>query len=278
MTWLMDERARQIPVRAQRPGTLTVANAEVSGFELPELLPVVGESAFGVPDTVVRAWLTSEPAADREATWRQLGRRFDRTGLWPLLVSNPSDRPFRSGELEPPGAVQPAHEVLRDCWAGCNPVRSDGTLLPHPSWPGLAAASGRGRPASRGVLVPRLPGGRRPGELLLVPADRPADTLAQLGWSGACNWSLSGGAIAGVLRSWEDRFGAYVVAIGFAELVVVVTRPPVTEDQCRVLAHEHFAFCPDNFFPQTWPEAEPVSIELYAQRLRTATTWHFWWD
>lgn len=117
-----------------------------------------------------------------------------------------------------------------------------------------------------------------PGELLLVPARRPADALAHLGWSGACNWSLTAGELAGVLRSWEERFGAYLVSVGSAALDLVVTRPPVTPRQCGLLADEHLALCPDDFHPQTGPEERPISHDEYAAGLRGVTTWHFWWD
>ena len=102
--------------------------------------------------------------------------------------------------------------------------------------------------------------------------------MAQLGWDGACNWSLTGGAISAVLRTWEDRFGAYLVSIGSAEFDLVVTRPPTGDDQCLLLADEHYAFCADNFSPQTSVEPESYTREEYAELLRGARAWHFWWD
>lgn len=49
--------------------------------------------------------------------------------------------------------------------------------------------------------------GRR-AHLALVPATRPADTLAVLGWRGTCNYHNDVVGLSAVLRSWEDRFGA----------------------------------------------------------------------
>lgn len=273
MTWLLDPRAWRTPVRAEAPGS---AESAAAVLDLPELTRVVGRDAAGVPDTAVRGWLTTDPVTDRQATWRRWAREFDRTGLWPLMVSELEGRPFRAGELAPPAAPAEAAAVLAAGWAGRTPVRPDGTPLPHPAWPGLAP--GRGGPDPGGVVLPQEFSLPVPGELLLVPALRPADTVAHLGWYGACNWSLTGAAVSGVLRSWEERFGAYLVAVGFATLDLVVTRPPVTAAQCDLLAHEHAAFCPDNFFPQTWPPVPPTSQDEYAAALRTATTWHFWWD
>jgi hypothetical protein len=139
----------------------------------------------------------------------------------------------------------------------------------------LAAASGV--PDDGTALLPGPPG-HWPSDLLLVPATRPADSVDQLGWDGACNWFLSGADIAAVLRSWEDRFGAYIVSIGCAEFDLVVTRPPVSDEQCLLLADEHYCFCPDNFSPQTLAEPVLYSREKYAEMLRGARRWHFWWD
>jgi hypothetical protein len=273
MTWLLDPRAWRTPVRAEAPGS---AESAATVLDLPELVPVSGRDEAGEPDADVRGWLTTDPVADREATWRRWARAFDRTGLWPLLVSQFDGRPFRAGELGPVMPAEDAGTVLASGWAGLTPVLPDGTLLPHPPWPGLAP--GRGAPDPHGVVLPHEFAPPVPGSLLLVPARRPADTLAHLGWYGACNWSLTGAAVSGVLQSWEERFGAYVVSIGFATLDLVVTRPPTSPRACGLVADEHLAFCPDNFSPQTWPPELPITRAEYAARLRTATLWHFWWD
>jgi hypothetical protein len=269
MTWTIDELAARTPVRAPEPGTLEAARAVL---DLPEMVPVVSRTPDGEPDGEVRGWLTTDRVDDRNGLWRSCARAFDRTGLWPLVTGAFE----RSPVLAPAAPPEDAATVLAACWWGLTPVLPDGTPLPHPPWPGLAP--GRGAPDERGVVLPRDLGAHRAGELLLVPARRPADTLAGLGWYGAVNWSLSGAAIAGVLRSWEERFGAYVVRIGAATLDLVVTRPPATARQLDLLAHEHFAFCPDNFSPQTGLEERLIPHEEYADRLRTASGWHFWWD
>jgi len=48
--------------------------------------------------------------------------------------------------------------------------------------------------------------------------------------------------IAAVLRSWEDRFGARLLEVGFAEIRLLVQRPPRTIEATRAVAAEHFAF------------------------------------
>ncbi|GAA4310488.1 hypothetical protein GCM10023162_15780 [Klenkia terrae] len=240
-----------------------------------------------------RAWRIDDTHTDGRygepwRIWRAWAEVFDRTGVWPvtgLAGAYRDESEERLPHADPVGDPRDAAEVLATCWEGARLVRPDGTLLPHPSWPGLAAPVGE---QADQVRIDEVPCGPR---LALVPAPRPADVPARLGWTGACNWHsdfgdrylerrTSASQVSGVLRSWEDRFGAYLVQLGFADLDLVVTRPPTDDDTLRLLANEHYAFCPDNFAPQTYErwDQPPYTAEQYAALLRGATTWHFWWD
>jgi hypothetical protein len=42
--------------------------------------------------------------------------------------------------------------------------------------------------------------------------------LPLIGWDGAANHWEDALVIAAVLRSWEDRFGARLLRVGFAEI------------------------------------------------------------
>lgn len=264
MTWLLEQETTPIPVRAARPGGQEQLDRRDRGA-----VPVTARRLDGRPVGEPRAWVLDTRGGGAEV-WRDRAERFDRTGLWPLL-SGGQDRLFLDDEE--PGPVADASDVLSLSWEGTRLVSSDGTAWPHLAWPGLAAPSGE---PARAVLIDDVSWAC--GSLLLVPATRPADSIAQLGWYGACNWSLRPADVAGVLRSWEDRFGAYVVGAGMATLDLVVTRPPLEADQCRVLGDEHFAFCPDNFFPQDGREPGVIEPEQYARALRGRRRWHFWWD
>ncbi|HEX4093397.1 MAG TPA: DUF4253 domain-containing protein [Trebonia sp.] len=66
--------------------------------------------------------------------------------------------------------------------------------------------------------------------------------LPLLGWDGAVN-SCESMAIAAVLRSWEDRFGARLLEVGFAQIRLLVERPPHNHQAALALAAEQFAFC-----------------------------------
>jgi hypothetical protein len=64
-----------------------------------------------------------------------------------------------------------------------------------------------------------------------------ADVLPLIGRSH--NW----GALehAAVLRSWEDRFGARLLQVGFDEIWLLAERPPRTLQTAEHVAAEHYA-------------------------------------
>ncbi|MFD0076766.1 DUF4253 domain-containing protein [Streptomyces sp. NPDC127166] len=108
----------------------------------------------------------------------------------------------------------------------------------------------------------------------LVPARRSADIPAVIGWTGPLNHENDVARLCAVLRSWEDRFGARVVALVGGRLVVSVAAPPRTPEEAEAVAAEHFAFCPDNI-----TQGHHESLREYAREaLIGAPVWTFWWD
>lgn len=150
------------------------------------------------------------------------------------------------------------------------------------SWPGLAPApaaeSGEDPDEAAAGLAGVITadpdswfGGAR---MALVPARRSADIPAAIGWSGPMNHENDVARLCAVLRSWEDRYDARVVVLGFDTMIVSVGRPPSTPEEARALAAEHYAFCPDNI-----DQSPPYDLEVYAQkRLLDQEVWSFWWD
>lgn len=224
-------------------------------------------------------WVSDGPVPDAAEQWRRLFDAHRKTGLYPLLLETlpgDADRPWHAGELSPRsiGAVDAltADGVLRRFWAEVTEDGEDGAGLPYRSWPGPAARGAglvdpdevarehAGRLAAEGVLIG------------LVPAERSADTPAACGWDGPCNHTGHPQEISAVLRSWEDRFGARVVKLGFDTLSLSVAEPPTTIGHARHLAAEHHAFCPDNI----WQGG--VTFEEYALGLIGSAHWPFWWD
>ena len=103
-----------------------------------------------------------------------------------------------------------------------------------------------------------------PARVGLVAASRPADVLPLIGWGGAINRYDSPLPIAAVLRSWEARFGARLLEVGFAEIRLLVERPPdsITAAQA-VGGHTGQAL---------------TTIAEIAPALVNAPIWSFWWD
>jgi hypothetical protein len=118
----------------------------------------------------------------------------------------------------------------------------------------------------------------RPARIGLIAARRPADVLAMVGWTCFDDPAYEDGIrnavwIGAILRSWENRFGARLLAIGpGAEIRLLVERPARTLEAAEKIAHEHSAFCTECAGQglSTVSEIAPVLID--------APIWTFWWD
>ncbi|MCP2339847.1 DUF4253 domain-containing protein [Actinomadura rupiterrae] len=230
---------------------------------LPGDLP---EGRLVAPEGEPVLWVSEQKPEDAVRIWRRLYADRARTGLYPLLLESlrgDDERPWLAGELKP----RPTSEIdgidvekqLREWWS-----------LPRPGWSGLAPPSlPHANPddtVAEIVLDTDFYGAVRIG---LVPAARGADALTAMGWTGACN-NAETPPISAVLRSWEDRFGAHLVAVGFDTITLAIAAPPTTAEQAEALAIEHEAF--------VWDEQHDMSDEEYAEHLQEARTWEFWWD
>jgi hypothetical protein len=142
-------------------------------------------------------------------------------------------------------------------------------------FPGLAPATDGGLSSSVRTAALRS---LRPARIGLVAARRPADVLPAVGWTCFDDPAYDDGIrnavwIGAVLRSWEKRFGARLLAIGpGAQVRLLVSRPPQTLDAAEKIAAEHSAFC-DECAGQglrTVREIAPVLVD--------APIWTFWWD
>ena len=105
-----------------------------------------------------------------------------------------------------------------------------------------------------------------------IPSTRQFLTMVSIGWQGAGNYHDTAAPLTVVLRSWEERFEATVMHVGFDTVDLLVERPPPCQQAALAVAAEHFAFCLDNICQ------EAGSISQYARELTGATRWSFWWD
>ncbi|MEV0680084.1 DUF4253 domain-containing protein [Actinosynnema sp. NPDC050436] len=283
------------------PPDLSVLHADPAGARPPSTpLPpgrlVVSSEENGNDRPLL--WLSDGPP--RFGLWDALRAEHAETGLWPLLLEPLGDddsfRPWGDGELWPsdmsaPGDHDPA-ALLAGWWAAhtapeepdaeeSNTGEQDTDQRPSTTapfgraWPGLAPApparTDPDRAAAEAADV--LASVKDELRLGLVAAGRGADALTAVGWTGPANYTGDTAEISAVLRDWEDRFGARVVAVGFATLYLSVGNPPSTPEHALRVAAEHFAFCPDN----VW-QGGVATLADYAERLVDSEVWAFWWD
>jgi Domain of unknown function (DUF4253) len=144
---------------------------------------------------------------------------------------------------------------------------------------GLAppADGGLSRAEREGALA-SLP----PARIGLVPAARPADVPALVGWVtfgvdpycfGPVQVSANGVWVAAVLRSFEDRFGATLLSLGpGADMQLLVERPPRTLEHATRVAAEHSVFA-DECAGRGLGRISEIAAAIVG-----APIWTFWWD
>ncbi|WP_432514601.1 DUF4253 domain-containing protein [Kineococcus sp. SYSU DK001] len=246
---------------------------------VPDLPPGRLVAPAGMRRTGPVVWVGDAPAAPGD--WARLAARHPETGLWPLLLDGlaPGDpeRPWLVGEFSGPTEVVPldVEAFLAEQCAGAFEDPEEHPDGPEPPWPGLS-------PALPEVTDPLTAAERFATDLLdhdphrrlgLVAADRGADVLAAIGWWGAVNSDVAPATLSAVLRSWEDRFGARVVALGFDTLRLSVAAPPTTPEQALPVAAEHLGFCCDEVSREG-----PADVAGHAAGLVGERAWRFWWD
>ncbi len=197
-----------------------------------------------------------------------------------ICVPVPGEGELRLGAVSlPPGRLLRLADGTGVGWITQAPVRE-----PGPAWTALSAL--HGETGLIPVLVPG-PGSRRPGGgAALVhgfpscpgpggpPRRCPADVLPVLGWcpgnwNGACPVPTPVG-FAAVLRSWEERFGARLLALTHDQAYLLVEHPPRDLAAALPVAAEHFTFCDE--------PAGRQPVQKTAEEIVNAPLWYFWWD
>lgn len=266
--------------RAARVGELPAdSGAIVAGVSLPDGRRVVADASHGGDVTSPVLWCSLAPVKGKDELAAALRRGFESTGLWPLVLDTLDrgpERPWLDGEFAPRSSAiaaageHRAFDVLAKVWSDdfSDFAAEDDGQATSASFPGLI----------------ELPGGpldcidegfaAAPGRYLgLVAVERPADVPARIGWMGAVNVStLHADRITAVLRSWEERFGAVLVGLGFDTLTLAIGRPPRTAEEAQGVASELAAFCPDLVHQGVG------SLQALAEEILGADTWQFWWD
>ena len=243
------------------------------------------------------AWVTLHTLPDPGRVWAVLSAARQETGLVPILLSGrggdaqDTRRPWDNGEFDAPADVarlegMDATGVLREMWDSSayegddedwDEEEEDEEMVAMRApfsrqFPGLAPAENT--PLSPDQIRNALTS-LRPARLGLVPANRPADVLPLIGWSGFAPGTDETLSLATVLRSWEDRFGARLLDVGFAEIRLLAERPPRTNEAALRLAAELFVFCDECTLAGQVGLSDVSSITA---RLVNTPLWGFWWD
>src|SRR5262245_12913840 len=245
----------------------------IAGIELPPGQLLAPEAEGGHRGDAPVLWLSNAPVKDVAARWKALARVFPDTGLWPLAVETHLGIDRMTDVLMDVPRSQGADpfQLLRRWWRenlGIDDDEVDEAFLPFGrAFPGLAPRAPGDRPPSVEPLV-----GWLEGHLGLVAVSRPSRTLETIGWMGPANYDMNPTEQSAILDTWEDRFDAYLVGLGFDTITLAVGRPPRDLDSALRIAAEHLAFCPDNIWQGVG------SISDYAPLLVGAARWDFWWD
>jgi hypothetical protein len=233
-------------------------------------------------------WITDWTQHAAGTTWARLSEEAPQTGLRPFLLADMAGQPGRpwgiigsdddevvSAPLDTTAIDRlDAAAILADYWSADEETFAEdeefrAMLAPFgPSFPGLAPAI-VSEPDSE-LMRRALYQYTRDARIGLVPAQRPADVLARLGWLGAVN-SRETEDITAVLRSWEDRFGARLLEVGFADIRLLVSRPPCTLEAALPIAAEHFAFSDE-------AHRGLRHVDQIARAIVGNPFWDFWWD
>jgi hypothetical protein len=253
------------------------------------------------------AWATVDPVPEAGRVWAALSELHPRTGLVPIQLDGlrvdslfPGDRqglpgdalrPWDNGEFSRPADPREADRLdagallagrWRDwvSWPDEDDRESIERRAPFTlEWPGLAAPEHTPlTPAERqhalDYVLPRIRRAHRAtpaARIGLVAAGRPADVLPVIGWGALDDRGESLLPLTAVLRSWEDRFGARLIDVGYADLRLLVERPPRTLQAAQYIAAEQVVLADECIVATT-------DIPDIAGRLVNASIWTFWWD
>jgi hypothetical protein len=235
-------------------------------------------------------WATVSSVPGAGHAWLACHGLQSGTGLVPILLAyldgaEAGGRPWDSGEvgdrcnLAEVDRLDPA-TILAASWAdSLDPDDDDpeqaAMVAPFSlRFPGLAKAQEEGlSPAEITQIVGGLPSAR----LGLVPANRPADVLALVGYNGTINRYGTPAGLSAVMRSWEDRFGAVLLEVGFSHIRLLVQRPPRSLAAARAAAAEIWAMC-DEFWPIEHPGESVRDVSEIADYVVGGSIWSLWLD
>jgi hypothetical protein len=233
-------------------------------------------------------WATDARLSDAGRLWWAL--HDNDSGLLPVLLDGldndagfgsrrPWDEDLWRWDPAVPGDGDLARIISSTFWGDEDDEWEAESRAPFESFPGLAPPQAESLdPADVEAAAVR----QEPAWLGLVPSDRMADVPRAVGWFGTSDafagewggWD-GAGAMTGVLRSWEDRFGARVLRMGFASLHLLVERPPTSESESLRVAAELYNLSSEFHTARSFAVR---SVRDIAAEVHWSSIWRLWWD
>lgn len=259
-------------------------DATLAGLQLPSGIATYGD------DGRLLAWRSAPGALpDPGELWLRCARQFPETGLWPLCGSNWSDfateRAWGQHTSDPYALATDVYQAAalsdrsdddepdftRELLEGFGLKDTSMTIARRPPWPK--------DPLSRLVApddanYPAHP--EWPGELTLAACRRPADAVFLCDF-GVTNNSATPGIFAGVLRSWEMRFGVVPSMLRPSWTAFEVIAPPTDDAEVDRLAAEIVYFAMDSAI-QGGFHIPGEDGNVRAQQMVRSREWQIWWD
>jgi hypothetical protein len=221
-------------------------------------------------------WVSNSPLQEPAGTWKRLASGFAQTGLWPLLLlpAEPTDRDEwihhrarRERDILDARPTELFSNRLVESLQADTPLASIEALRASRVATGtLVTGSGR-----RGDAVDATIATVGPARLALVGVRRPADAVHCLAWPATAIAEITGVEFSEMLASWEERWGAILIALDAHALTFAVLRPPTSEAEAIEAAAEHHALYPDEL-------AGVADDRAYAQSLVDRVTWTLTWS
>jgi hypothetical protein len=227
------------------------AALRAAGLAVPKMHQLVRRG-----DTAM--WAFAVRASEALRWWLDIRQAADQTGWMPVLLGPPEEWRDNGESIihEGDDEIARAEEI-------------DAAELLHQK--GAEA----GEPA-RGVPILSRRGDsdfatpQAEGLLGLVETDAGWKIPAMFPWKGSTNWELYGAEHAAVLRSWNRRFEAELVAMTYDVVELYVPHPPSREEALAV-ASEAYAYCPDLL------DSGVPTLEDLADHMIRSKAWYFRW-
>ena len=147
---------------------------------------------------------------------------------------------------------------------------------PFTGFPGLARRQDGSLPLA---VLEETVKGQSPAFVGLVPSARAADIPMEIGllstidlWGVTADGVHETALLTARLRSWEERFGARVLRLGWATIYLLIARPPTSDEHALAVAGELYGVAAE------FGEGAVTSVSEIAAQVIGSPLWRLWWD